>query len=291
MKQHTPVTVIGLGLMGQALAGAFLRAGHPTTVWNRTAAKADALVSEGAALAPSARDALTAGPLVVLCVSDYTAVRALLDPLADTLNGRVLVNLTSGTSQDARDTAAWAARHGAAYLDGAILAVPPAIGTPDAILVHSGPGEAFEEYEDVLRALGESTLHLGEDPGLSSLYDTAVLALMWSILNGFLQGAALLGTAGVDASAFAPFAKRAAGTVTDWLAGYAEQIDTGAYPALDSTLDTHAAAMDHLVHESESLGVSAELPRFLKALAARALADGRGGDGYAAMIEQFRKPA
>ena len=38
---RTPVTVIGLGLMGQALAGAFLRAGHPTTVWNRSAAKAD----------------------------------------------------------------------------------------------------------------------------------------------------------------------------------------------------------------------------------------------------------
>ncbi|MFD0476016.1 NAD(P)-binding domain-containing protein [Nonomuraea thailandensis] len=43
----TPVTVIGLGSMGTALAGAFTRAGHPTTVWNRTAAKAAPLVAVG----------------------------------------------------------------------------------------------------------------------------------------------------------------------------------------------------------------------------------------------------
>ena len=79
----TPVTVIGLGLMGQALAGAFLRAGHPTTVWNRTAAKAEQLVGEGAKLAGSVGDAVAASPLVVVCVSDYTAVRELFEPLGE----------------------------------------------------------------------------------------------------------------------------------------------------------------------------------------------------------------
>lgn len=44
---RSPVTVIGLGPMGQALAGAFLMNGHPTTLWNRTAEKADYLISQG----------------------------------------------------------------------------------------------------------------------------------------------------------------------------------------------------------------------------------------------------
>ncbi|QFU93036.1 NAD(P)-dependent oxidoreductase [Amycolatopsis sp. YIM 10] len=285
-----PVTVLGLGLMGRALASAFLREGHRTTVWNRTAAKAGELVTEGATPAPSVRDAVAAGPLVVACVSDYDALRELLDPVADLLEGRVLVNLTSGTSAGARETAAWAAGHGAAYLDGAILAVPAAIGTPEAVLLHSGPREVFDQHEPVLRALG-STTYLGADHGLSSLNDVAVLGLMWSILNGFLQGAALLGAAGMSASDFAGLAKRLAPTVVDWLPAYAEQIDNGAYPAFDSTIDTHLGAMDHLVHESEALGVSAELPKFVKALADRAVAAGRGGDGYAAVIEQFRKPS
>jgi 3-hydroxyisobutyrate dehydrogenase-like beta-hydroxyacid dehydrogenase len=44
----TPVTVVGLGAMGSALAGAVLRAGHPTTVWNRSLGKAQPLADAGA---------------------------------------------------------------------------------------------------------------------------------------------------------------------------------------------------------------------------------------------------
>ncbi|MEV6400052.1 NAD(P)-binding domain-containing protein [Streptomyces sp. NPDC051907] len=289
---RTPVTVVGLGLMGQALAGAFLRAGHPTTVWNRTPQKADQLVADGAQLADSVASAVTASRLVVLCVTDYDAVHGLLDPLGDVLDGRVLVNLTSGTSQAARETAEWAARwQDTVYLDGAIMASPAAIGTADALILYSGPKPAFDRYESALASLGAGKTYLGADHGLSSLYDVALLGLMWSVLNGFLQGAALLGTAGVEAATFAPFAQQGLGTVGDWLSGYARQIDEGSYPALDATIGTHLAAMEHLVHESEALGVNAELPRLVKALGDQAVADGRGDDGYAALIELFRKPA
>ncbi|MFC6016296.1 NAD(P)-dependent oxidoreductase [Plantactinospora solaniradicis] len=288
---HTPVTVIGLGLMGQALAGAFLRDGHPTTVWNRTAAKGESLVAQGATLAASVGDAVAASPLVVVCVSNYEAVHELLDPLGEVLDGRILVNLTSGTSRAARDSAEWASRRGSTYLDGAIMAIPPAIGTADAAILYSGPRSAFDAHESTLRSLGAGTTYLGADHGLSSLYDVALLGVMWSVLNGFLQGAALVGTADVDAATFAPVANTVIGTVTEWVPGYARQIDEGRFPALDSTLATHVGAMEHLVHESESLGVSADLPRFIKALADRAVADGDGGNGYAAIIEQFRKPS
>lgn len=286
----TPVTVIGLGLMGQALAGAFLRGGHPTTVWNRTTAKAGPLVAAGARLAHTPGEAVAASPLSVLCVSDYEAVREILEPAGEVLDGRVLVNLTSGTSSLARETAGWAAEQGASYLDGAIIAIPQAIGTADALVLYSGPRPAFDRHEPALRSLGAGVRYLGGDHGLSSLYDVAILGLMWSILNGFLQGAALLGAAGVEAATFAPVAKTGIGTVAEWVAGYAEQIGDGAYPPLDSTIDTHLAAMAHLIQESESLGVNAELPHFVKALTERAVTDGRGGDSYAAMIEQFRRP-
>jgi 3-hydroxyisobutyrate dehydrogenase-like beta-hydroxyacid dehydrogenase len=287
---HTPVTVLGLGLMGQALAAAFLREGHPTTVWNRTAAKAEQLVAQGAKLADSARDAIAASPLVVVCVSDYDAVHKLLDPLGEVLDGRVLVNLTSGTSAQARETAVWAAGLGGTYLDGAIMAIPQAIGTADAVLLYSGPRAAFDLHESALRSLGAGTTYLGDDHGLSSLYDVAVLGVMWSALNGFLQGVAVLGTAGVEAATFAPVARDAIGTIAGWLSGYAQQIDDGSYPAIDSTIHTHLAAMEHLIHESESLGVSAELPKFIKALTDRAVADGHADKSYAAVIDQFRKP-
>ncbi|MET4927406.1 NAD(P)-binding domain-containing protein [Streptomyces sp. PSRA5] len=290
MNSAAPVTVIGLGLMGQALAEAFLREGHATTVWNRTAAKADPLVAKGATLADSVADAVAASPLVVVCVLDYDAVHALLDPVGDVLDGRVLVNLTSGTSEGARETAKWAAAHGAAYLDGAILTDPGGVGTADAVILYSGPRAAFEAHEPSLKVLGGATDHLGDDHGLTSLHDVAVLGLMWGVLNSFLQGAAVLGAAGVNAGAFAPLAAKSIKMLAEWVPGYAEQIDKGEYPAPDATLNTHLASMDHLVDESEFLGVNAEFPKFLKALAERSVADGHGAEGYAAMIELFRKP-
>lgn len=285
-----PVTVIGLGLMGTALAAAFLKAGHPTTVWNRTTAKADDLVANGARLAPSPGAAVAASPLTIVCLTDYPAVYDLLGAHDADLAGTTVVNLTSGHSAQAREAAQWAGQRGARYLDGAIMAVPPAIGTAEALILHSGPRPDFEAHEATLAALGTVT-HLGADHGLASLYDVAGLAMMWSVLNAWLQGTALLRTAGVDAATYAPFARQLAAGVADWLPGYAEQVDAGSFPAEVSALETDARAMTHLIEESESLGVNAELPRLFKAMADRAIAAGHGGEQYPVLIEEFTRPA
>ncbi|WP_069884214.1 NAD(P)-dependent oxidoreductase [Streptomyces luteocolor] len=290
IKTPASVTVIGLGLMGRALAGAFLKAGHPTTVWNRTTAKADQLVAEGARLAPTVADALKAGPLTVICVTDYPALYELLDAAGDVeLDDMVLVNLTSGDSTQAREAARWAERRGARYLDGAVMAVPQSIGTSEAVILHSGPQADFEAHEPTLAALGTVT-HLGPDHGLAALYDVAGLAMMWSVLNAWLQGTALLRTAGVDATAYAPFARQIAAGVAEWLPGYAEQIDQGAFPAEVSALETDVRSMEHLIEESEALGVNAELPRLIKAMADRGIAAGHGAEQYPVLIEEFSKP-
>ncbi len=288
-KPETPVTVIGLGLMGQALASAFLKAGHPTTVWNRTTSKADQLVAQGARLAPTVGDALKAGSLTIICVTDYQAMHALLGASDIELPGTMLINLTSGDSTQAREAAQWAEQRGAHYLDGAIMAIPPTIGSAEAVILHSGPQSDFEAHKSTLDALG-TVAYLGADHGLASLYDVAGLAMMWSVLNAWLQGTALVRTAGVDAATYAPFAQQIATGVAEWLPGYAKQIDSGSFPAEVSALETDARAMAHLIEESEAVGVNAELPKLIKAMADRAITAGHGGEQYPVLIEEFGKP-
>jgi 3-hydroxyisobutyrate dehydrogenase-like beta-hydroxyacid dehydrogenase len=288
---RAPVTVLGLGLMGQALAGAFLAAGHPTTVWNRTPSKANQLVARGATPAPSPREAVAASSLVVVCVTDNQAVRELLEPLGNALVGRVVVNFTSGTSQQARTTAAQAARDGATYLDGVILAIPSGIGTTDATILCSGPRSAFETHVSTLRSLSPGVVHVGTDHGLAALYDMAMLSVMWGLVNGFLHATALMETAEVGAATVVPVVHGGIAVVGKWISDYADQIDAGEYPPDDATIGTQRAAMQHLFQESAAAGINSDLPAFVLAMADRAVADGRGGDSYAAIIEQFRKPA
>ncbi|WP_308103619.1 NAD(P)-dependent oxidoreductase [Streptomyces sichuanensis] len=288
--EHTmnaAVTVLGLGQMGSALARAFLAAGHATTVWNRSAAKAAALAAEGAVRAESVREAVTASEVVVICVTTYDDAHAVLGPVADALAGRTLVNLTSGSPEQARERAAWAAAHGADYLDGAIMTTPPGIGSSEFMLLCSGSPTAFAAHRDTLAALADP-VDLGADPALASLYDTALLGLMWASLSGWLHGAALTGSENVPATRFTDVATRWMTAVSGFMNTYAPQVDAGRYPGDDATLDVHLATIEHLVHASEARGLDTALPELLKDVTARAVAAGHGGDSYAALVELVR---
>jgi 3-hydroxyisobutyrate dehydrogenase-like beta-hydroxyacid dehydrogenase len=164
-ERRTPVTVVGLGAMSSALAGSFLERGRATTVWNRSAGKADAPVARGATRAAIVADTVAAGGLVVVCLLGYEIVRGVLHPLSHALSGRILVDLTNGTPQQAREKTAWAAEHGAQYLDGGTMAVPPTIESPEAMILRSRSWDEFESHQKDLDALGTS-VYLGADPGL-----------------------------------------------------------------------------------------------------------------------------
>ncbi|MFD3607324.1 NAD(P)-dependent oxidoreductase [Streptomyces atroolivaceus] len=284
------VTVIGLGSMGSALATVLLERGHPTTVWNRSAHKARSLADRGALLATSPEEAIAASPLTITCVLDHEALHALLDPVADALAGKVLVNLTSGSPEQAHEAEAWARSHAFDYLDGAIMTTPPGVGSAETMFLYSGSHAAFEAHRPTLASLGDP-LHLGTDPGLASLYDAALLGLMWSTMTGWLHGTALVGAEKTRATDFTPVAIRWLTAVTGFLTTYAPQVDAGRYPGDDATVDVQIAAVGHLIHAAAARGIDNALPELLKSAMERARAAGHGSDSYASVIEILRNPA
>jgi 3-hydroxyisobutyrate dehydrogenase-like beta-hydroxyacid dehydrogenase len=283
-----PVSVIGLGLMGAALARALVDAGHQTTVWNRSSAKADALVAAGATRAKTVADAVSASPLVIACVLDDVALRGVLDPVAGELSGRALINLTSGTPEQARALAAWADQHGIDHLDGKILAFPSTIGGPDAFLLYSGAQDVYTVHEPTLAALGSAT-YLGADPGLASLYDLGIVGLMYGVITGFVHALALLRADGIDPEAFLPFATEAMGIMP--LADIARQVQTGNYGGREAHLDMQVAYMDHIIESSLARDVDPTFPAYVKELMHRAIAAGHGSDDFGRLLDGFSTPA
>jgi 3-hydroxyisobutyrate dehydrogenase-like beta-hydroxyacid dehydrogenase len=284
------VTVLGLGAMGSALARAFVAAGHPTTVWNRAPEKAAALVAAGAVRADTTAAAVAASPLVVVCLADHRSVHEVLDPAADALAGRVLVNLTTGTPEQARELDVWARERGAEHLDGGIMAVPPMIGTPAAFVLYSGLLRTFDAHRAALDVLGGSRF-VGEDPGLASLHDLALLSGMYGMFGGALQAFALVRSAGGSAKEFAPTLREWLGSMSEFVTGSAEQIDTGDYATgVVATLAMQASGYVHLVDVAKAQGVSTELLTPLAALMERRVADGHGQDDIASVIEALVEP-
>jgi 3-hydroxyisobutyrate dehydrogenase-like beta-hydroxyacid dehydrogenase len=286
----TPVTVVGLGALGTAVAGAFVAAGHPTTVWNRTPGRVAPLVALGARPAVTVSDAVAASPVVLVVVSGYDDVRSALAPATPALAGRTLVNLTSGTPDQARDMAGWAAGRGAAYVDGAAMSGTRLVGDQAALFLYGGLPAAFAAASPALATLGR-TLHLGSDPGVTSLYDTALLGLNLGVLAGFYHAVALVGTAGVDAAEAAAVVTDYLPFVTGLLGDHARQVDTGRYSGDDGTLDVLAAAIGHLAETSHGQGIGTDLPDLVGELVARAIAGGHGGDGIARLVDVIATPS
>ena len=129
-EAHT-LGFVGTGALGAALAAAALDHGIATSVWNRTAGKARHLVDAGATPRPTIAGLVGSSAVVVIAVSTYADVRSILDDAAN-VSGRTIVNLSSGTPDDAAALAGEVHRRGGRYLDGAAMSGTRLIGEPSA---------------------------------------------------------------------------------------------------------------------------------------------------------------
>jgi 3-hydroxyisobutyrate dehydrogenase-like beta-hydroxyacid dehydrogenase len=276
------VSVIGLGQMGAAIAAALVSADHDVTVWNRTPGKA----VENTIVAPTAADAISASPVALAVVSDYGTVRELF---ADAMGG-ALINLATGTPEEAQEMTEWAAARSVDYLDGAMLAVPQSVATPDAQFLYSGSTAVFDDYREILDVVATSR-YLGPDPTVAAVWDSALLGIGYSALLGYLHAAALLDTAGTSPSQFQPMVGQWLTTMAGLMAELGGEIESGEYRDATSSVGLNRWAVAKLVNTSLVRGVSAEPLTTLRALLDRAVADGRADESVGSLYESLRRTA
>jgi len=277
------VTVIGLGPMGQAMAAAYLDRGYEVTLWNRTAARADSLVARGARLAGSVERALRANELVVLSLTDYDAVYAILEQAPQALPGRTVANLTSDTPTKAREAAVWLAERGAVQITGGVQSPPPGIGSADAATYYSGPADAVARHRAALEVL-TGIEYLGEDPGLAALYYQIGMDMFWTGLVGYLHGQAVATANGISAEEFLEHAVKSM-DFKYFLEFYAPRIDAGSHEGDADNLRMAVASLTHVLHTVEDSGVDASVPTAVLDLFRRGVATGRERDSMTSLLE------
>lgn len=279
------LSLIGLGAMGRALAHAFLDAGHQLTVWNRSPQKMTPIVQAGARGAESLRVAVEASPIIVVCIDNYAATKALLEQgdAISALSGRTLIQLSTGTPREARDAETKLRKAGAAYIDGAIMPYPEGIGRADARLLFAGRKDAYEGARPYLACLGGDLRYLGENVAAAAVLDMAWLTYELCSYLAALHGANLCESEDVSVSSLADMFPE--GSPPRRLAAV---IGSGDFADPGASLTVWEAALGRVRSQARDAGINSEIPDLIARLFKRGIASGYGDEDVAAVIKVLR---
>lgn len=191
------IAVLGTGLMGSAFARVLIAGGHDVTVWNRTPERCASLVASGARHAFTVDEAIAVSDLLLVIVLDQDAVHDLFeDQLVD---GKTIVNYTTGTAAQAVAQQAALTTRGARYSDAVIAAYPDDIGSREALIYYAGDESVHAEFLDVFTELSGLAQFVGTEPGNANVLDAAwVGGFHCNAIGGFHEAAAFAMSQGVS---------------------------------------------------------------------------------------------
>lgn len=284
------VTLIGLGAMGGAIAHSLLERGYAVTVWNRSVEKAEPLVSQGAILAPTASAAIHASSVSIICVSDYeSSYEILATPEVESrLQDRTLLQLTTGSPEQARNQEAWARSHGASYIDGAIAASPGQIGSPEATIFTSGARHAFDACRPILHALAGNVPYYGEQVSAAASVDLAFLSYLFGSYIGFFHAARILESDGLRVDDFGSMMAQVSPMMGAVLQYESEVIQHSNYDSPQSSIEMSMVTVNLLMEQAREQGMNNQFPAFLQDLFHQALEAGLGKQDVAALVKVMR---
>jgi 3-hydroxyisobutyrate dehydrogenase-like beta-hydroxyacid dehydrogenase len=284
------VSVIGLGPMGTALAKAFLKNRNHVTIWNRTKEKAEALVQEGAVLAPSLASAISASTTTIICVANYEIADSMLSTkeVTSVLAGRTLIQLSTGTPQEARNSENGIRKYGAEYLDGAIQAWPSHIGQPNTTILFSGSNAVFQRNEQILKNIAGNLVYMGESVGSASAQALAVVSYLLGTWFGFAHGAHILESEGLPVDSFGHLIESIAPLLGAEAKHQGKVIQNSNFENPESSLKTSLDSVERLVQQAHEAGINADYPSFAIPIMKQALAAGFGNEEVSSIIKILR---
>jgi 3-hydroxyisobutyrate dehydrogenase-like beta-hydroxyacid dehydrogenase len=195
------VGFVGIGRMGAGMAANLLKAGHRVSVYNRTPAKAEALVARGARLAASVSEACQ-GDAVITMLADDEALESVVRN-----DGGIIDRLPAGALHVSCSTisVALSQRLTEAHANaGQRFVAAPVFGRPEAaeaarlFVVAAGDPTAVKAATPLLEAIGQKTFVVSETPRAANLVKLSGNFLIASVIESLGEALALVGKGGVN---------------------------------------------------------------------------------------------
>lgn len=290
MTTNKKVAVIGTGMMGSMLARLLLKNGYTVTAWNRSNAKLEPLVKEGVVAAESAASAVAAGDVIVMCVYDYNAIDSILrnKEVEAAFAGKLLIQFTTGSPQDARNYSSRTKKLGATYLDGAIQVAPAQMGRRDTPILISGEGTVYREYEPLLRIFGGGLTYLGNDASAANALDLATLSALYGAIVGFFQGARVAEAEGFDVARYGEIINGIMPAFGEFLQHEGRVIASGNFAVSESPLKISVEATERILQHAREKQIHTGFPALMAKLLRDAHAAGYADEELAAVIKVLR---
>jgi 3-hydroxyisobutyrate dehydrogenase-like beta-hydroxyacid dehydrogenase len=179
------IAVLGTGLIGAGFVTAARKRGLDVVVWNRTLAKAEALVSHGARLAKTPGEATKGASRVHIAVSDDAAVEEVLASVLPALAKDAIVIDHSTTSPKGNQARfARAAKEGFSFLHAPVFMSPSMAHSAKGLMLCAGPEAVYAKAKDALAAMTGEVMYLGERPDLAAAYKLFGNAMIITIVGG-----------------------------------------------------------------------------------------------------------
>jgi 3-hydroxyisobutyrate dehydrogenase len=196
------VAFLGLGVMGGPMAGHLAAAGHQVTVYNRTAAKADAWVAKhGGKSASTPRAAAEGADFVFACVGNDNDLRSVVlgddGAFAGMKSGAAFVDHTTASADIARELHALAAQRGLHFVDAPVSGGQAGAVNGLLTVMCGGDAAPFDAMKPVAMAFSRAVTRLGES-GSGQLAKMVNQICIAGLVQGLSEAVAFGQRAGLD---------------------------------------------------------------------------------------------
>jgi 3-hydroxyisobutyrate dehydrogenase len=207
-RQHPDsptIAVLGTGRMGAPIAHNLLAAGFEVSVWNRTAARAAPLASDGARLAPTPVEAADGVDVVLTMLTDGNAVGDAMigqeGALASLRPGSVWIQMATIGDEWTERLATLAKGHGVEFVDAPVSGSDGPARAGELVVLASGPDGVRARVQPIFDAIGSKTLWLGP-AGAGSRLKLVLNNWLASQVEAVAETIALTEALGVDPKHF-----------------------------------------------------------------------------------------